>query len=301
MAPDFMHAVRDPVAAANAGLDIPGLGLTEGRTGEDFTSGRIPAERLDEIVRRILFAIFAAGLSITPCPTRPAAGAGQHPRSCRPGGPDRRRGTVLLRTVAAASAGHRPGGLDGGDRHGPRRCPVGHGWVAVRAGAAGAAGHALGRDHARAGNGVGVAFAQGSFGDAALPAVPTEVLTPPDSAGMGLLGEYWNAETPDGEPVLTVVDPTVDILTAPEGLAAPVWWARWTGTITPSGTGGTDSRVLAGGIIQLEVDGCWSQPVNGSSARSSTARHCRSAARSSCGPDGRWPSSWTTRAAPHGR
>ena len=69
VAPDFMHAVRDPVAAANAGLDLPGLDVPEGRTREDFTSGRIPAERLDDIVRRILFAIFAAGLSITRCPT----------------------------------------------------------------------------------------------------------------------------------------------------------------------------------------------------------------------------------------
>ena len=43
---------------------------------------------------------------------------------------------------------------------------------------------------ARAGNGVEVRFAQGSFGDAALPVVPTEVLTPPSRPGTGLLGEY---------------------------------------------------------------------------------------------------------------
>lgn len=68
-----MHAVRDPVAAANAGLDIPGLdipglGVTEGRTAEDVTSGRIPAERLDEIVRRTLWAIFDAELDQHPLP-----------------------------------------------------------------------------------------------------------------------------------------------------------------------------------------------------------------------------------------
>jgi beta-glucosidase-like glycosyl hydrolase len=68
VAPDFRHAVRDPVAAANAGLDIPGLAVTEGRTAEDFTTGAIPAERLDEIVRRILFAIFDAGLDEHPVP-----------------------------------------------------------------------------------------------------------------------------------------------------------------------------------------------------------------------------------------
>jgi beta-glucosidase len=62
VAPDFKHAVRDPVAAANAGLDLPGLGVPEGRTAEHFTSGAIPPERLDEVVRRTLFAIFDAGL-----------------------------------------------------------------------------------------------------------------------------------------------------------------------------------------------------------------------------------------------
>jgi beta-glucosidase len=46
----------------------PGLDVTEGRIAEDFTSGRIPAERLDEIVRRTLFAIFDAGLDRHPLP-----------------------------------------------------------------------------------------------------------------------------------------------------------------------------------------------------------------------------------------
>jgi hypothetical protein len=50
---------------------------------------------------------------------------------------------------------------------------------------------------------VRVAFAQGSFGDAALPTVPAEVLTPPGGEGTGLLGEYWNGERPDGRPALT--------------------------------------------------------------------------------------------------
>jgi beta-glucosidase len=70
VAPDFLHAVRDPVAAANAGLDLPGLGVTEGRTAADFSSGRVPAQRLDEIVKRLLWAIFDAGLDDHPLPDR---------------------------------------------------------------------------------------------------------------------------------------------------------------------------------------------------------------------------------------
>jgi len=44
-------AVRDPLAAARAGLDVGGL------EPEDFAAGRISPERLDDIVARIMFAI----------------------------------------------------------------------------------------------------------------------------------------------------------------------------------------------------------------------------------------------------
>ena len=103
--------------------------------------------------------------------------------------------------------------------------------------------------------GSGVEFAQGSFGDAALPPVPTEALTPPGGEGTGLLGEYWNGETPDGEPALTVVDATVEIPRAPEGLTGEVWSARWTGTIASTVDGPHRFTVLAAGITRLEIDG----------------------------------------------
>jgi beta-glucosidase len=85
--------------------------------------------------------------------------------------------------------------------------------------------------------------------------VPAGVLAAPGGAGTGLLGEYWNAETSDGEPALTVVVPTVDIPTAPEGLTGAVWSARWTGTITPAVDGPHRFTVLAAGISRLEIDG----------------------------------------------
>jgi beta-glucosidase len=258
VAPDFMHAVRDPVAAANAGLDLPGLGVTEGRTAEHFTSGAIPPDRLDEIVRRILFAIFDAGLD-------------QHPLS------DEDRRPALASTPSHVALATRIA-IDGmvllHNRDG--LLPL----DADRLGSVAVLGTA--RDDAqwvmagspcvrvvpdrrvtpldgiavRAGAGVRVTFAQGSFGDAPLPTVPIEVLRPAKGEGAGLLGEYWNAETPDGEPALTVVDPTVDLPAAPEGLTAPVWSARWTGTITPTVDGTHRFTVLAAaGITRLEIDG----------------------------------------------
>ena len=61
VAPDFIFAVKDPLAATLAGLDVPALGGAGGRTAAMFTSGQVPAARLDDIVRRILFAMFDSG------------------------------------------------------------------------------------------------------------------------------------------------------------------------------------------------------------------------------------------------
>jgi beta-glucosidase len=257
VAPDFLHAVRDPVAAANAGLDIPGLGVTEGRTAEDFATGRIPAKRLDEIVRRILFAIFDAGLD-----RYPLAGEDQRPALAST------PGHVALATRIATDGmvllenhdGLLP--LDAGRVGsvaviGTARDDAQ--WVMAGSPCVRVFGDRrvtpLEGITARAGDGVRVAFAQGSFGDAALPAVPTGVLIPPGGEGTGLLGEYWNGGTPTGEPALTRVDPAVDVTKAPEGLTAPVWSARWTGTITPTVDGPHRFTVLAAGITRLEIDG----------------------------------------------
>ena len=61
MAPDFIFAVKDPLAATLAGLDVPALGGPGGRTAAMFTSGQVPPARLDDIVRRTLFAMFDSG------------------------------------------------------------------------------------------------------------------------------------------------------------------------------------------------------------------------------------------------
>jgi beta-glucosidase len=255
VAPDFMHAVRDPVAAAKAGLDIPGLDVTEGRTAEDFTSGRVPEERLDEIVRRILFSIFDAGLVEHPLPDkRPAlASTPEHIALATKVAID---ATVLLENrdglLPLAAEQIRSVAVIGTARDGAQWVMAGSPsvWVSPDRRVTPLEGIT-----ARAGAAVRVEFAQGSFGDAALPVVPAEVLKPAGREGTGLLGEYWNGETPQGEPAVTVVDPAVDIPQAPEGLASTVWSARWTGTITPTVDGPHRFTVLAAGISRLEIDG----------------------------------------------
>ena len=66
--PDFLFAVRNAVAAAKAGVDLPALPGNggDGLTVADFTSGAISAARLDDIDRRILFALFDSGLFDNP-------------------------------------------------------------------------------------------------------------------------------------------------------------------------------------------------------------------------------------------
>src|SRR5207248_233507 len=61
--------------------------------------------------------------------------------------------------------------------------------------------------------------------------------------------------TPQGEPVQTLVDPTVDISRAPEGVSGELWSARWTGTITPRSDGWHRFTVLPSGIVKLYIDG----------------------------------------------
>jgi len=257
VAPDFLHAVRDPVAAANAGLDIPGLGVTEGRTAEDFTSGRIPADRLDEAVRRILFAIFDAGLDQYPVPDegeRPAlASTPEHVALATRIATD---GMVLLTNrdgLLPLDAGQVGSvAVIGTARDDAQWVMAGSPYVRVSPDRRVTP---LNGITARAGERERVEFAQGSFGDAALLPVPTDVLSPPDGEGTGLLGEYWNGDTPDGEPALTVVDPTVDIAQAPDGVDSTLWSARWTGMVTPIVDGPHRFTVLAAGATRLEIDG----------------------------------------------
>src|SRR3954447_2101412 len=129
---------------------------------------------------------------------------------------------MTRRTSAAGRlAGHRPGG-------------------GARAGAAGPAAVVTPLDGIRtraARAGASVTAAQGSLGDAPLPAlVPSSVLSPASGTGPGLLGEDFSNGDLARTPALTRVDPTVDLNGAPAGVG-PLWSARWTGTLTPAESG----------------------------------------------------------------
>jgi beta-glucosidase len=257
--PDFIFAVRDPLAATLAGVDVPGLSGASGRTAEMFTSGQVPQARLDDIVRRLLFALFDSG--VFDDPVGPAQANVSTPEHRDLATRVAQAGTVLLKN----DGGTLP--LGGRGARTPRSVavigPSGEDATYISGGssgvppAPGATVTPLAGIRARAaGAGVRVDAAQGSLGDAPLPAlVPSDVLSPASgTAGPGLTGEYWSNGDFDGAPALTRVDPTIDLNAEPAGVG-PLWSARWTGTLTPSESGLYRFSLLQAGITRLFVDG----------------------------------------------
>ncbi len=261
--PDFGFAVRDPLAAANAGVDLPALptdGTTSsGLTAADFTSGQIPASRLDDMDRRILFAIFDSGVFDNPLPA-PNSTEVSTARHQQVATQVAEAGTVLLKNdQQVLPLSHRVHSI-------ALIGPTGNDAVFVTGGSAGvplATGQAItplaGISARAAAAGVSVDAVQGSAGDVASGTlVPGSVLTPSSGAGPGLLGQYWSNGTFTGTPTLTRVDQTVDQTGAPAALGTPApatWSAKWTGTLNPPETGLYRFTVSEAGLATLKIGG----------------------------------------------
>jgi beta-glucosidase len=244
--PDFGLAVRDPLAATLAGVDLPALTGAGGRTAAMFTSGQVPAARLDDIVRRTLFALFDSGAFDDPLsPPAPDVSTPEHEALAARVSED---GMVLLKNdrhaLPLAGSRLRSIAVIG---------PAGGDAVFVSGGSSGvtptpgSAVTPLAGIAARAGSGVKLNVAQGSLGDVPLPTIV-------HGDAPGFQGTYWNNGDFDGAPALTRVDPTVDLAAAPAGVG-PLWSARWTGTVTPSESGLYRLSLLQAGLATLYVDG----------------------------------------------
>jgi beta-glucosidase len=259
--PDFGFAVRDPVAAANAGVDLPALptdGKTSsGLTAEDFSSGQISPSRLQDMDRRILFAIFDSGLFDNPLPATPSTEVST-PAHQQVATQVAESGMVLLKNdqrVLPLSRRVRSIALIG---------PTGNDAVFVTGGSAGvplATGQAItplsGITARAASAGVSIDAVQGSAGDVASSTlVPGSALTPSSGTGPGLLGQYWSNGDFTGAPALTRVDDTVDQTGAPAALGSPApatWSAKWTGTLNPPETGLYRFTISEAGLATLKI------------------------------------------------
>ena len=147
VAPDFMFAVRDPLAAARAGLDLPGLDDAEGRRPEDFTSGRVSRDRLDDVVRRMVGTMVTHDLLDRPAavPGPPAAGHLELAAEAAVAG-----SVLLVNRAGALPLGERRA-VPGRDRPGRAGRHVHHGRITGRQAPPGTGGDAPGRDPAAGG------------------------------------------------------------------------------------------------------------------------------------------------------
>jgi beta-glucosidase len=249
IAPDFKFAVRDPLSAARAGLDIPGLDGAAGREVEHFGPDGITDPRLDEIVRRIATAMIGGGLL-------------DRPVEVQPGPPSTEEHIDLALRVATAGMvllkndGCLP--LGTGVRSIAVIGPAGLDAIYVMGGSAGVALPAdgpvtpLAGITERAGDDVVVRPAQGSRGDVGLPPVPADLLRVPGTDEPGVQVEFADADTPDTQ--LRTVQADLDQLSAPAGFG-PNWTARVRTHLRVPAAGRYRFSLLVSGIARVTIDG----------------------------------------------
>jgi beta-glucosidase len=250
VAPDFMFAVRDPLAAARAGLDLPGLDDAEGRRPEDFTSGRIGPGRLEDIVTRMVSTMVTHDLLDRPAAVPGSPGAGHLELAAEAAV----AGSVLL----VNRAGALPLGED--VRSVALIGPAGLDAIYIMGGSPAVKLHPdrvvtplAGLAH-RAGNRVRVEHAQGSWGDVPLPPIPPALLSVPADGRRGVLAEYVDGpEQAPGQRV-TRIEPGLEGTEPPAGLG-PQWRATWTTMLTPAQDGYHRFSLAVAGQGALYLDG----------------------------------------------
>ncbi len=256
-------ATHSTVAAANAGLDMEMPAGKNGFAPEYFgealkkaiENGHVTMATLDDKVRRILTSMYAAGLF-----DRPAASSRDANVSSDA---DRalarelaEQGMVLLKN----DSGVLPLGASVkslaiiGDAAGEHAKLTGGGSAAVipsriRTPVEGIA--------ARAGEGIKVTFAQGTAGVEALPAMPSEWLTPPSGEGHGLEASYFASADRSAKPIVTRVEASPGVKLGPPPVPGlqPGWTVVWRGALHPSASGLFRFSLEGGGFSRLTLDG----------------------------------------------
>ena len=199
----------------------PGRALTsrgwttaEGRLPDDFTSGRIGPDRLDDIVTRIVSTMVTHGLldQQAAVPGPPAAESLELAAEAAVAGSVllvNRAGALPARGRRQIPRRHRPGGAGRHLRDGRIRAVKLHPHRVVTP---------LAGIRQRAGTGVPVEHAQGSWGDVPLPAIPPALLSlpraePAHPAGPGVLADYADGPGPGQTPGqrVTRIEPGIHV------------------------------------------------------------------------------------------
>ena len=251
VAPDFMFAVRDPVAAARAGLDLPGLDDAEGRTPEDFTSGRIGRDRLDDVVTRMVNTMVTQGLL-----DRPAAVPG----------PPATENLELAAEVAIAGSVllvNRAGRSHSQKTREPWPSSALRGWTpytswadrrpsnSTRTGwlrrwpGSGSVREAASESNMLKGPGVTCRFRRFRPPCCLLPVAPV---------GPGVLAEYVDGPAERPGKRVTRIEPGIEATEPPAGFG-PQWRATWTTVLTPAQDGHYRFSLAVAGQSSLYLDG----------------------------------------------
>jgi beta-glucosidase len=203
--------VRDTRAAIDAGTDnfeLGGIGLPPAQV-----LTQVPDDRLDDMVRRILTAMFSVGLFDHPNTGDPAAIVST---------PEHRDLAVEIAQAGAVLAEERrrraaarlprcaPSRSSGTTRAPARR----RSWAAPASVRGGPVVTPLTAITSRAGQDVTVTHADGTLGVVALSVVPADVLAPSSGTGPGAARHVLSTMDLSGSPVAAFVSPTIDATNA---------------------------------------------------------------------------------------
>jgi beta-glucosidase len=273
--PDFPDAQRSVVAAVTAGLDSGRFepspagpqGASQGPQPDAFhgeslkaavADGRVPAARLDDMIRRRVEPGFRIGTFDHPAATPDKGKDVTTPADRALAAEIIENGAVLLK--------NKDGVLPFGP--GVRRIAVigpqaGKDAVVVEQGSPYVApSHlttALDALRARAGRAASVTYAEGTLGVGGLPVAQAAVLRAPDGSA-GLKAEYAANPNMDfsGPALLVRTEPGVELDGAPgiKGLPADrMWSVRWTGALVPQKDGIQRLTLQGSGTARIYVRG----------------------------------------------
>jgi beta-glucosidase len=265
--PDAELAVRDDVAAVNAGVDNMQLGSIATATGASelailtkaYNQGQISIARLNDAARRILTAMFQVGQSNH----RPTGGPSsrvstrEHLALATRVAEDatvllkNRRGVLPLRPRAGSIAviGHDAGEGTQTEENGSPAVRPGGPVISPLSGIRRMVGH-----RSR------ITYAPGTLGVVPLATIPTSALAPSSGTGHGLSATLYSGQSPSGTPLVTRIDPTVNFASTPTPLtpipnADGATAGQWTGTLTPPKSGLYRFSLKTAGVARLYLNG----------------------------------------------
>jgi beta-glucosidase len=256
LATDFMGG-HDGVAQFNAGIDSWALQPFL-RKPEALRDGRIAAARLDDAVRRTLWALFSTATFDRPVSDTPAAVV-TTPAHQALALKVAQSGTVLLKNEGGVLPLKRSGQIAVIGTAG-KEAVTGIMWSSYVD--PGQFTTPLDAIAAAAGEGPRVVYAQGSVGDTTLPSLasdagmfapPVNLATPDGKPGWQ--AQYFSSDDFSGAVLRQDIVREIDVKVRPDAALQSKWSARWSADLTPIADGLVRLAASVSGMVKVTVDG----------------------------------------------